>query len=335
MEIYRIEDVKSIAEIAPKSQKKDFKNILLTATKAIISTVLIYYILRKTNLNEIWISIKSANLYLLLLSFSLHAVGYYASAYRWRILSATQDMNFSVSYLVQSYAVAMFFNNVLPSTIGGDAIRAYDSWRKGYSKLKSIATVGVERFIGMFALLVFATIALALTGEVNRQVPYIWLWVVIIFLLMLIIIQGIFIHEGKAKRLSKIIDLPGFKIFRKQIKKFADAFVNFKGQNKALIYSLALSLLLQINVIFHYFLISEALGLGIPFIKFWIIIPLALFIQMIPISINAIGIRENLYVFFFNIYGAPVASAVAFSWIAYGMILFLGIVGGIIYVLRK
>jgi len=332
---HSIQNVKSLAEMAPETPKKDVKRILITFLKALVSIVLIYYILSKTNLNEIWLSIKSANLILLLLSFSLHAIGYYASAYRWRILSLAQDMDLKVSYLVQSYAVAMFFNNVLPSTIGGDTVRAYDSWRKGYPKLESIATVGVERFIGMFALLVFAIIALALTGEINRQVPNLWLWVIIIFALMFIVIEGIFLKRGKAKKIAKIFDLPGFKLFKKQIDKFTDAFANFRGKNKALICSLGLSLLLQINVIFHYYLISEALGLNIPFIKFWTIIPIALFVQMIPISINAIGIRENLYVFFFSLYGVSVASTIAFSWIAYSMILFLGIVGGIIYVLRK
>lgn len=307
----------------------------MTFLKAVISTILIYYILSRTNLNDIWFSIKSANLLILLLSFSLHAVGYYASAYRWRILALTQDMDLSLSYLVKSYAVAMFFNNVLPSTIGGDAIRAYDSWRQGYPKLKSLATVGVERFIGMFALLIFAIIALALTGEISRRVPHLWVWVVIIFVLMFLVIQGIFLQEGKAKKLAKIFELPILKIFKKQIKKFSNAFVNFRGKNKALFYSFVLSLLLQINVIFHYYLISEALGLNIPFIKFWIIIPIALFVQMIPVSINAIGIRENLFVFFFNLYGASVPSAIAFSWIAYGMILLLGLLGGVLYAFRK
>jgi acetyltransferase-like isoleucine patch superfamily enzyme len=94
-------------------------------------------------------------------------------------------------------------------------------------------------------------------------------------------------------------------------------------------------LLLQIAVILHYYLISEALGLQIPFIKFWVIIPIALFVQLIPVSINGIGIRENLFVFFLGLFGASAASAIAFSWIAYGMVLILGLFGGILYVLRK
>lgn len=330
-----IANVKALVGAPASAKKRNIKNILFTIIKTVISTALIYYILNKTDLGEIWASVKSANLWILLASFSLHAVGYYASAYRWRILALAQKMDLSVSYLVESYAVAMFFNNILPTTIGGDAVRAYDSWRKGYPKLKSIATVAVERFIGMFALVVFAVVAVALTGEISNRVPYLWLWVTLCFISMWLVLQGIFLQQGKAKILTKIFELPGLKIFNKLVKKFADAFVSFRGKNKELILSLALSLLLQINVIFHYYLISKALGLEVPFIKFWVIIPIAIFVQMIPVSINGIGIRENLYVFFLGLYGVSTASAIAFSWIAYGMILILGIFGGMLYIFRK
>ncbi|NOZ61617.1 MAG: flippase-like domain-containing protein [Calditrichaeota bacterium] len=315
--------------------KKSPRRHLFTLIKGIISAALIYYLLNRTNLSEIWAAVKSADPWILLLSFSLHAVGYYASAYRWRVLALAQEMDLPVSYLVESYAVAMFFNNILPSTIGGDAVRAYDSWRKGFPKLKSIATVGVERFIGMFALVVFAIIAVALTREIGQHVPLLWLWVVLCFVLMWLVLQGIFLQQGKARILAKIFNLPGFGIFRKIVNKFSGAFVNLRGKNKALVVSLLLSLLLQINVIFHYFLISRAMGLHVPFMKFWIIIPIALFLQMIPLSINGIGIRENLFVFLLGLYGVTTAQAIAFSWIAYAMILALGIFGGVLYIFRK
>ncbi len=330
-----LENVRQLVGAPPPDKKRKLKKMLFTIVKAAISTALLYYILSKTNPAEIWNAVKSANWWILLISFSLHAVGYYASAYRWRILALAQNMDLSVSYLTESYAVAMFFNNILPSTIGGDAVRAYDSWRKGFPKLKSIATVGVERFIGLFALVVFAVIAVALTGEIRQRVPYLWLWVSICFVSMWLVIQGIFLQQGKAKFLTRIFELPGLKIFKKLVKKITDVFQNFRGKNKALIYSLLLSLLLQINVIFHYYLISEALGLNVPFIKFWIIIPIALFAQLVPVSINGIGIRENIYIFFLGLYGVSAASAIAFSWIAYGMILILGLLGGVLYIFRK
>ena len=138
-----------------REEKNNIKKLTVTGFKFAVSVFLIYYVLNKTNLSQIWASVKGANPWLLLLSFSLHAVGYYASVYRWKILLAAQNMKLSVNYLLQSYAVAMYFNNILPGTIGGDVVRAYDTWREGFSKSKSVTVVLVERFLGLLGLLVF------------------------------------------------------------------------------------------------------------------------------------------------------------------------------------
>jgi len=292
-------------------------------------------VLSKTNLAQIGKAVKGANIYLLLLSFSLHAIGYYASAYRWKILLAAHNMKLSISYLVQSYAVAMYFNNILPSTIGGDVVRAYDTWRAGFPKGKSITVVLVERFLGLLALLGFAIVAIFVATDFREKIPNLTYWVVGVFLLMVLMTIFIFINQKAISKIGLLMDLPGVRVFKKFGKKFADAFKEFRGKNKALCGAVVLSLILQINVIVHYWLISKALGMNISLVKFLFIVPIALFIMMIPVSINAIGLRENLYVFFLVPYGASIAQCIAFSWIAYGMILLLGIFGGIILSFRK
>ena len=85
-----------------RAAKKNPRRHLFTLIKGIISAALIYYLLSRTNLSEIWAAVKSADPWILLLSFSLHAVGYYASAYRWRVLALAQGMDLPVSYLVES-----------------------------------------------------------------------------------------------------------------------------------------------------------------------------------------------------------------------------------------
>ncbi|MFQ5709983.1 MAG: YbhN family protein, partial [bacterium] len=262
--------------------------------------------------------------------------GYFSSAYRWQLLIRAQGYEVSLGYLIRSYAVAMFFNNLLPSTIGGDGYRAYDTAKCNIPKLKALAVIVVERFLGMFALMAFAILALSLATELTTQIENLWIWSLLTFGAMLTVIWFIFFHSGKVPWLRKILDMPGMSLVNKQVMRITESFAPFRGKTKALAWSMALSLILQINVIFHYYLISEALGLSVPFVKFLVIIPLAMFIQMVPLSINGIGIRESFYVFFLtSIYGAPIAASLAFSWIAYGMILLLGVLGGVIYAFRK
>ena len=57
--------------------------------------------------------------------------------------------------------------------------------------------------------------------------------------------------------------------------------------------------------------------------------------MMLPISINGIGLRESVFVFFFSAFGVVKYQAIAFAWLAYGLVILQGLLGGIVYALRK
>jgi hypothetical protein len=96
-----------------------------------------------------------------------------------------------------------------------------------------------------------------------------------------------------------------------------------------------LALLLQVNVILHYYCISYALSLGVPLMYFFLIIPVVTVVLMIPVFINGIGGREAAFILLLGAFGVTSSEAIAFSWISFGMILIQGIAGGIVYALRK
>ena len=139
-----MESVDTNLEARPVETKQSVaskKRLILTAIKCVVSGSLIYWIVRGSNLGEIFMAVRSANTPLLLLGFSLNFVGIYVSAHRWRVLLKAQGVNVSFPFLLKSYLVGIFFNNFLPSTIGGDAVRAYDSWRVGKSKAGAVTVV--------------------------------------------------------------------------------------------------------------------------------------------------------------------------------------------------
>lgn len=321
--------------------KPDRTRWLVSGFKLLVSVSLIWLLISRAEVAKIWQSMASANMLLIVLSFLLHGVGYFSSSYRWQILMRAQGFDVPLMYLMRSYAVAMFFNNLLPSTIGGDGYRALDTSKCNIPKMKAFAIVVVERFLGMFALLAFAVLALTLATELTMEIENLWLISTLAFSAMLAVIWLIFFRKSSqppnaSATLALLEKIPAGGFVQKQVMKIQEAFAPFRGKSRALAWSLGLSLLLQFNVIFHYYLISDALGLTIPFAKFLVIIPLAMFIQMVPLSINGIGIRESFYVFFLStVYGMPYETSLAFSWIAYGMILLLGILGGIIYAFRR
>lgn len=324
-----------IEEKEPVKGTIKFRQIGITILKILISTVLIYWILRGTNFKEIFLAIGSANFFLVAVSFSLHFIGFYVSAIRWKLLLQAQGVETKIGYLIKSYIVSTFFNNLLPSIIGGDTIRAYDSYKAGKSKSGAVAVVFVDRFLGLFALMVFALITVFLASDITSRIPYLFLWVVLGFLLMALVIWIIFFPSKKLLGFVSKIKIPFSAKLQRILEKIIEAFWTFKGQKKVLFKALGLSFILHANVITYYFVISASLNFSVPYYYFFLIVPLSIFIMMLPISINGIGLRENTFFFFLSVFAVSKPEAIAFAWIEYGMIITLGVIGGIVYALRK
>lgn len=326
-----LENVPQVPAPAAASANKHARQVLMTALKFAISAVLIYFILRGTSVSEVLTAMASANLFLLFLAAASHIMGFTLSAYRWRLLLRSQGADSSIMYLIQSYVISMFFNNFLPSTIGGDGVRAYDSWRLGQSKSGAVAVVFVDRFLGLLVLMLFASVAALFSPEIMSSDPSLYAWVIVGTLGCVTLTAIIFVPSEYLPRLVTRLPIP----FKEKLLKILRSFLAFQGKTSVLIRALWLSTLLQANVVIHYFLISEALGLNIPFMSFFLIVPLATFIMMLPISINAIGVREGTFTFFFAAFGVLHPEAIAFSWIVYGMIVVQGLIGGVLYALRR
>lgn len=312
-----------------------FKSQQKLAIKIFISGVLLYFIVKDVNFNEIFESFESSNKLLLILAFSLHAVGLTISAIRWKVLLAAQGVKSQIGFLIKSYMVATFFNHFMPSTVGGDSVRAYDSWRLGENKAKALAVVMVDRFMGLLTLLIFVIIATFFTEKITSQIPNLNVWLALLSLGALSIVWFILFPPLK---LFKNLTESNNSIVKKigtLFHKLGSAFAQFSAKKGALLKAIFLSILLQANVVFYYFLISQALNFNIDIINFFLIVPLTIFIMMIPISLNGIGLRENALFFFLSFYGIAKSQAVTFAWLEYGMLLVLGTIGGIVYALRK
>ncbi|MBM3284559.1 MAG: flippase-like domain-containing protein [Candidatus Aminicenantes bacterium] len=310
------------------------KRTLTFALKAIFSfSILAFLLTTQTSIQEILDKMKGINLAWLFLSFSLHAFGLFASAYRWQILAKAQGDEIPLGFLAKSYLVGTFFNNFLPTRFGGDIVRIWDGSRYSRSLLKSSAIVLVERFTGIIVLLLFALIASLYRMDMARQIPVIWVSL-LLGLAGLAFVIGFF--TPLAGWLLNAIPQKGFlDKARNKILLFRETILHYRTQKGPFSRATFWAFLLQLNVILYYFLIGKALHLEIHFIDYFIFIPIVLIIQLIPITISGLGLREGSYIEIFKFYGIAPETAFSFSLIDVAFVLILGIIGGIIYVTRK
>lgn len=310
------------------------KKSLSLAFKAIFSlSILIFLLSTQTTVRDIVNKIKELNPAWLVVSFSLHTLGLLFSAIRWQILARAQGDSIPLSFLAKSYLVGTFFNNFLPTRFGGDIVRIWDGSRFSRSLLKSSAIVLVERFTGIIVLFLLALLASLYRLDMARQIPVIWVSL-LLGLAGLIMVIGFF--SPTAIAMLKIIPPKGFlKKVRDKILLFRETILHYRTQRGPFFRATVWAFLLQLNVIVYYFLIGKALHLKIHFIDYFIFIPIVLLIQIIPITINGLGLREGSYIEIFKFYSISPQAAFTFSLIDVTFVLILGIIGGIIYVTRK
>lgn len=301
--------------------------------RIVVSGILITYLLYKVDIKSIFSSLNSVNLFWLALAFSLIFVGNLISGYRWQLLLTTQDIHIPLKTLISSLLVGRFFNNFFPSTIGGDIMRTYDTSKYSKNTAVSMTAILVERLTGFLALLLIA--ALALVFGFHTIGDTFLLWVLIgFFSFIILLFLGLF-NATLSCQIRRIFNLRGLSRIKGKIDKIYQALDLYKSRRKDLLITFLLGFLLQINVVAHYYFIGLALGLNISLLYFFIIIPLILMILLLPVSINGIGVRENAYVLFFGKIGVEGSISIALSWLAFGMMLIIGIIGGVIYAARK
>ncbi len=307
--------------------------------KLIMSCSLVAYLLWTTDLHTVWSAFTSANPFWLAAAFSLHIIGFLLSAYRWQMLLGARGAHYSVGYLLQSLLIGIFFNSFLPSTVGGDVFRAYDTSERAGSTTDAMTVVVVERLTGMFALGLFALFALMFEFSRFSHLSVIWgslgslgvaflLFVAAMNPRMASIVKTMFQHPA-------MLRVPFVQKIRAKLRQIYHALAVYRRNKRVMGSAFALALVLQVNVIFHYYTIAYAMHLQMSVFDFFLIVPVVTIILMLPLFINGIGGRELVYIFLFSQFGVSRADAIAFSWISFGMALIQGVLGGILYAIRK
>lgn len=313
----------------------NIKKSILTLLKVCLSVGLIYWLLKNAELEKIWIYIEQADYVLLLFAFVMFYLGYYFSGIRLQSILGAIGVQATKRYLVRSFTIAMLFNNLLPSTVGGDAYRMYDVWRLCQDKSKAFSSVFLDRFLGLFALVTLAVLALFLVPSVNHHIPGIYWYIGLLWLAMFVVLFGIFNHGSKLVDWALDLSLPLIGFVQRFLRKIVNSITLLRGRTDVQLKTLVLSFLIQLNMILHFILVAIALKVDIPWQSLFLIMPIANIVLLLPISINGVGVREAIFVFMFGIFGGSAESAIAFAWVGLAMVLLQGVVGGVVFLARR
>jgi len=136
------------------------RRILLSTVKILISGALLYFSLRKVNLMELASRIDGGSVGWIALAIAVTFLQIFVGVLRWREISAECGAPLETRQAMRFNLIGTFFNQTLPSSIGGDAVRLWLVARGGAGWRAATYSIFVDRAVGMIALAVIIVASL-------------------------------------------------------------------------------------------------------------------------------------------------------------------------------
>jgi uncharacterized membrane protein YbhN (UPF0104 family) len=257
-----------------------------------------------------------------------------ASTLRWQMLARPLGFQMPLGRFVAVYFIGMFFNLVLPTSVGGDVVRAWylagtgDAAPPTGRRLAAFVSVFVDRLNGLLVLLVIACVAaavcpLALPARVTWSV-----WG-----LALAAVIGL-VGIAVAPRLP--LPLGRFPGLRDRLHNGRDRLTTALGlyvrQPRLLLAASALSLVVQLANIVLVWLIGVALNLPVPLSYYFLVVPLVAILTLVPISLNGMGVREFAMIALLAPLGVAAGTALSLSFLWFATTVIVSLSGVVFYI---
>jgi uncharacterized protein (TIRG00374 family) len=309
------------------------KDTVLMALKIGVSLALLGYLLVTADLEALLERIRTGDVLLLVGAVLLYCGMTVLSMWRWRVLIAAQGYPAPLLHLSASYLVASFFNNFLPSNIGGDLIRVTDSSRLTGSKTTSLVIIAVDRILGFGALYALAATAYLVGGPAVRHLA--GARVVLLGLGGLFAaLSYVYFRPGTARTLLVRLRLDRFPWVQQTFDVVQAAVRVYRQDFGAVLRAFGASVALQTLFIYYYYAVARSLRIPLPLSACFLMVPLCTLVQTVPISFNGWGIRESVFILYFSQIGLPRDSALAFSLVGAGLMLLLSLSGAVVWTTR-
>jgi uncharacterized membrane protein YbhN (UPF0104 family) len=310
------------------------RNVLL-AIKISVSIILLWLLFSRIEIGRLWAIARHASIRWLAAAVALFFVNVLAATWRWHLLLRAQHVDVRGQTLLGSFLVANFFNNFLPSNIGGDVIRISDTARPAGSKTLATTVVLVDRSLGLLGLVLVAALGATVAGSTHQPAGPIWpAWLWFGFLLVATASAPALLSPSGVGRLLQPLTVIHPEWVAERIDTITAVLGRFRERPGTLAGCFGGAIFVQATLIVFYFVVAYALHLNVSMWDLTVVVPVSLVVQMLPVSISGFGVREAAFSFYFTRIGHPIESALLISLVAQALIMLFSLTGAAVYIVR-
>lgn len=284
----------------------------------LVSVLIVGWLAWRTDWGKFAQALAGVQMSWLGMALALYLVIQATSALRWQLLARPLGFERSFGEFARFYLVGMFFNLFLPTSVGGDVVRAWYLHRPGSSRMAAFLSVFVDRASGLLVLLLIGLVGMLTSPVVlPDHLRY-----------------GVYLLGGSAAAGIAGLGLCGLLGQRMgRIQRMVLGMRVFLSCPGLVVAATGLSVVVQGANVALLWLVGKALGLDVPFAYYVVMVPMVSLLTMLPISVNGIGIREGATILFLAAAGISEAQAISLSVLWFMVFTMASLLGGIVYLL--
>jgi glycosyltransferase 2 family protein len=257
-------------------------------------------------------------------------------AWRWWLLLASKGVHEPFAWLLRLYFVSYAASQVLPTAVGGDAVRIIEhARRRPDARAEAAGAVVMERVLGSAGTLVLVAIGLAVAAGRYEGVRFLILLEVVFVAAMIVL--GLFLFS---RRLGLSLERRLFPLGRRirlegPLRSVYWVMHEYRLKPRVLLAVLGVTVVSQLARVIAIWLCGEAVGIDVSPLVYVILGPLLFLVQMVPFTLNGLGVREAFFVVFLGRFGVEPDAAFAAGFLYYAVSIAISLPGGFILLWRS
>ena len=234
-------------------------------------------------------------------------------AWRWQRLLVARGMSDNLGWLTRAYFVSYTAGQILPTAVGGDAVRIYETARRHPGRLGPIAgSVVLERALGGAATLALAAVGFLLA--IGRYDVGAYLWVEAVLAAGTVVLAVVLFSRRIRPLLRAFVPILRRLWLERPLRALYEAIHAYRAHARLLLGVFVLTLALQALRVLSIWLSGEAVGVDLSPRPYYVMGPLLFLVMLVPFTVNGLAVREAFFVSFLGqlAVGADAAFAAGF-----------------------
>ena len=304
------------------------RSVRVTAT-LLVTGLCLAYIVWKIDIDQTIDILTEADYWWLAAAVAIMTVTVLPMAWRWQRLLHARSIDERLGWLTRAYFVGYTAGQVLPTAVGGDAARIFETSRRHPGRAGPIAgSVLLERALGGSATLALAAVGFALAlGEYDVGA---YLWIELAFVVATVLLAVAVFSRSARRPLARTVPLLRRLRVERPIRAVYEGVHAYRAHTRLLIGVFALTLAIQAVRVLAIWCTAEAVGIGLSPRVYYVMGPLLFLVMLVPFTINGLAVREAFFVSFLGQLGVSADAAFAAGFLFFLVTIALATPGALI-----